>query len=127
MIAWLVDLMHQRTGSGQDTPHLFVFLDDLLNLLGVVEVTKGLKQLASLGRAAGIHLVIGTQRLGGTGSGGAAVTGNIPTRLVFGTADAQDAALFSGRGDSGAEKLGRYAGDACWSRMVARIASQSAM
>jgi hypothetical protein len=112
MIAWLVDLMHQRTASGQDTPHLFVFLDDLLNLLGVVDVTKGLKQLASLGRAAGIHLIIGTQRLGETGSGGAAVTGNIPTRLVFGTADAQDAALFSGRGDSGAEKLGRYAGDA---------------
>lgn len=112
MLAWLVDLMHQRTGSGQETPHLFIFLDDLLNLLGVVEVTKGLKQLASLGRAAGIHLIIGTQRLGETGSGGAAVTGNIPTRLVFGTADAQDAALFSGRGDSGAEKLGRYAGDA---------------
>lgn len=112
MLAWLVDLMHQRTGSGQETPHLFVFLDDLLNLLGVVEVTKELKQLASLGRAAGIHLIIGTQRLGETGSGGAAVTGNIPTRLVFGTADAQDAALFSGRGDSGAEKLGRYAGDA---------------
>lgn len=112
MIAWLVDLMHQRTASSQDTPHLFVFLDDLLNLLGVVDVTKGLKQLASLGRAAGIHLIIGTQRLGETGSGGAAVTGNIPTRLVFGTADAQDAALFSGRGDSGAEKLGRYAGDA---------------
>lgn len=112
MLAWLVDLMHQRTASGQETPHLFVFLDDLLNLLGVVEVTKGLKQLASLGRAAGIHLIIGTQRLGESGSGGAAVTGNIPTRLVFGTADAQDAALFSGRGDSGAEKLGRYAGDA---------------
>jgi len=112
MLAWLVDLMHQRTSHGQDTPHLFVFLDDLLNLLGVVEVTKGLKQLVSLGRAAGIHLVIGTQRLGEAGAGGAAVTGNIPTRLVFGTADAQDAALFSGRGDSGAEKLGRYAGDA---------------
>lgn len=112
MLTWLVELMHQRTSSGQETPHLFVFLDDLLNLLGVVEVTKLLKQLASLGRAAGIHLIIGTQRLGESGSGGAAVTGNIPTRLVFGTADAQDAALFSGRGDSGAEKLGRYVGDA---------------
>jgi hypothetical protein len=112
MLAWLVDLMHERTRAGQETPHFFIFLDDLLNLLGVVEVTKGLKQLASLGRAAGIHLIIGTQRLGESGSGGAAVTGNIPTRLVFGTADAQDAALFSGRGDSGAEKLGRYPGDA---------------
>ncbi len=112
MLAWLMDLMYQRTNSGCDTPHLIVFLDDLLNLLGVVDVAKELKQLASLGRAAGIHLVIGTQRLGESGSGGAAVTGNIPTRIVFGTADAQDAALFSGRGDSGAEKLGRYPGDA---------------
>lgn len=112
MINWLVQLMHQRATSGRDTPHLFIFLDDLLNLLGVADVAKGLRQLASLGRAAGIHLVIGTQRLGETGSGGAAVTGNIPTRVVFGTADAQDAALFSGRGDSGAEKLGRYPGDA---------------
>ena len=112
MLAWLMDIMYQRTNSGHDTPHLVVFLDDLLNLLGVVDVAKELKQMASLGRAAGIHLVIGTQRLGESGSGGAAVTGNIPTRIVFGTADAQDAALFSGRGDSGAEKLGRYPGDA---------------
>ncbi len=112
MIDWLVNLMHRRTSTDRETPHLFIFLDDLLNLLGVADVAKSLKQLASLGRAAGIHLVIGTQRLGETGSGGAAVTGNIPTRVVFGTADAQDAALFSGRGDSGAEKLGRYPGDA---------------
>jgi DNA polymerase III delta prime subunit len=112
MVCYLVDVMLSRTKSGQDRPHLFVFLDDLLNLLGVADVDEELAQLASLGRAAGIHLIVGTQRLGERGAAGGMVTGNIPTRLVFGTADAQDAALFTGRGGSGAEKLGRYAGDA---------------
>lgn len=112
MASYLVEVMMSRTKSGTNSPHLFVFLDDLLNLLGVADVDEELAQLASLGRAAGIHLIIGTQRLGERGAAGGLVTGNIPTRLVFGTADAQDAALFTGRGSSGAEKLGRYPGDA---------------
>lgn len=112
MIAYLVDVMRERTRNDIDTPRLFVFLDDLLNLLGVADVDDDLAQLASLGRGAGIHLIIGTQRLGEKGAAGGLVTGNIPARLVFGTADAQDAALFTGRGGSGAERLGRYPGDA---------------
>lgn len=112
MIAYLVRVMHERTRNDVDSPHLFVFLDDLLNLLGVAAVDSDLAQLASLGRGAGIHLIIGTQRLGEKGAAGGMVTGNMPARLVFGTADAQDAALFTGRGGSGAERLGRYAGDA---------------
>lgn len=112
MIHYLVRVMHERTRQDIDSPHLFVFLDDLLNLLGVADVDNELAQLASLGRGAGIHLIIGTQRLGEKGAAGGLVTGNIPARLVFGTADAQDAALFTGRGGSGAERLGRYAGDA---------------
>jgi hypothetical protein len=112
MIAYLVRVMHERTRNDIDHPHLFVFLDDLLNLLGVADVDGELAQLASLGRGAGIHLIIGTQRLGEKGAAGGLVTGNIPSRLVFGTADAQDAALFTGRGGSGVERLGRYAGDA---------------
>jgi hypothetical protein len=112
MIAYLVRVMHERTHNDIDSPHLFVFLDDLLNLLGVAEVDDELAQLASLGRGAGIHLIIGTQRLGEKGAAGGLVTGNMPARLVFGTADAQDAAMFTGRGGSGAERLGRYAGDA---------------
>ncbi|MDQ3249455.1 MAG: FtsK/SpoIIIE domain-containing protein [Chloroflexota bacterium] len=112
MIAWVKTLMHQRNQAEVDTPHIFLFLDDLLNLLSCTSVATDLAEVASLGRAAGIHLLIGTQRLGEIGAGGAAVTGNIRTRLVFGTADAQDAAMFTGRGESGAEKLGRYKGDA---------------
>ena len=107
----LVDDMHQRAREQVEVPHIFVVLDDLLNLLDAVDVVAELRQLASLGRAVGVHLVIGTQRLGKRGAGDAAVTGNIGTRLVFGTTDGQDAALFTGRGDTGAETLGRYLGD----------------
>ena len=112
MIHHLTQVMMKRTKAGETEPHLFVFLDDLLNLLGVTSVDDQLAQLASLGRGAGIHLIVCTQRLGEKGAAGSLVTGNIPTRLVFGTADAQDSAMFTGRGGSGAEKLGRYPGDA---------------
>jgi DNA polymerase III delta prime subunit len=114
MVAWLRDEMYKRTKAEVDTPHLFVFLDDLLNLLTFAgkECAVMLGEIASLGRGAGIHLVIGTQRSGESGAGSSIVAGNITTRLIFGTASAQDAAMFSGRGESGAEKLGRYKGDA---------------
>ena len=111
-IEWLRDRMHERAKAGTVRPHLFVFLDDLLNLLAVADVSGPLAEMASLGRAAGLHLIIGTQRLGKRGAGDATITGNIPARLVFGTADAQDASFFTGRGGSGAELLGRYKGDA---------------
>lgn len=112
MIQWLTAAMYSRLKTRTETPHLFLFLDDLVNLLSQVDVAGELGELASLGRGVGIHLIIGTQRLNEKGGGSAIVTGNIPTRLIFGTASAQDAAAFSGRGESGAEKLGRYKGDA---------------
>lgn len=112
MLRWLLGEVNRRSRTGEDTPHIFMVLDDLLNLLAVEEVTDELAQIASLGRAAGVHLVIGTQRLGKRGAGDAAVTGNITTRIVLGTASAADAAQFTGRGKSGAEQLGKYPGDA---------------
>jgi len=112
MIHWLVSTMRERLHQRIQLPHLFLFLDDLLNLLGEIDVATEIGQLASLGRGVGIHLVIGTQRLNEAGSGGAIIHGNMPVRLVFGTASAQDASIFTGRGESGAELLGKYKGDA---------------
>ena len=112
MIGWLTRLMYERVRNEVDAPHLFLFLDDLVNLLACADVADQLGELASLGRGAGIHLIVGTQRLNERGGGSAIVTGNIPSRLVFGTASAQDSAAFSGRGEAGAERLGRYPGDA---------------
>lgn len=112
MLRWLLSVVYDRTSTGVDTPHLFMVLDDLLNLLGVEDVADELAQIASLGRAAGVHLIIGTQRLGKRGAGDAAVTGNITTRVVLGVASGNDAAQFTGRGKTGAERLGKHDGDA---------------
>ncbi|MGB5048080.1 MAG: FtsK/SpoIIIE domain-containing protein, partial [Caldilineaceae bacterium] len=113
MIKWLAGEMYRRTNQHKTTPHLFVVLDDLLNILSrASQLAPILAEIASLGRGAGIHLIVGTQRLGKAGMGDAAVAGNITARIVFRTVSAQDAALFTGRGDSRAEALGDQPGDA---------------
>lgn len=112
-LAWLRDKMQERAKNGQSLPHVFALVDDLANLLGASpDCGQPLLEIASLGRAAGVHLVIGTQRLGQKGAGDALVASNIPDRLIFGTASAADAAFYAGRGQTGAEKLGAHPGDA---------------
>lgn len=112
-LAWLRDKMTARAKAGQSWPAIFAFVDDLANLLGAApECGQPLLELASMGRAAGVHLVIGTQRLGAKGAGDALIAANIPDRLIFGTASASDAAFYTGRAATGAEKLGAYIGDA---------------
>lgn len=113
MIHWLARTMYERVARQQVTPRLFVFLDDLLNLLSrAVHLASPLSDIASLGRGAGIHLIIGTQRIGKVGTGSAIVSGNMTGRVIFRTTSAQDAALFAGRGDTGAESIGTHPGDA---------------
>lgn len=112
-LTWARDAMHERARRQVRLPDLFLFVDDLANLLAVCpDVAQTLAELASLGGGCGLHLVIGTQRLGEKGAGDALVTSNIPDRLVFGTASASDAAFYTGRGQTGAEKLGAHIGDA---------------
>ncbi len=112
-LTWLRDTMQQRTQQTIRKPTLFAFVDDLANLLAAAPgVSDLLVELASMGRAAGIHLVIGTQRLGEKGAGDALISANITTRLVFGTASAQDAAMYTGRGGTGAHQIGAHPGDA---------------
>lgn len=113
MLRWLLAEVYRRSRERVTAPRLFMVLDDLLNLISVQPDVGGtLAEIASLGAAAGIHLIIGTQRAGQRGTGDAAVAANITTRLVLGVANATDAAQYTGQGKSGAEKLGRYKGDA---------------
>jgi len=113
-LRWLRETMTARTQRSQRRPALGVFVDDLANLLGLDPDlgTTVLPDLVSMGRHAGLHLILGTQRLGARGAGDALVTANIHTRLVFGTASAQDAALYTGRGGTGAHQIGAHKGDA---------------
>lgn len=112
MTRYAVQETHQRLATGQDNPRVFIFYDDMLNLLSTVpELDVYVKELASLSREAGIHLIIGTQRVSNEGSG-RGVAGNITSRLIFPTANAQDAQQFVGITGSGAEKIGPFPGDA---------------
>lgn len=93
------------TRPAQRLPHWFLIFDDLPALLRKTKIKGALAEIAAQGRTPGIHLIIGTQRVGEDGAGGAAVTDNLTTRLVMATATAQSAAQLAGRGRTGADAL----------------------
>lgn len=102
-MAWAAKLaITRRAGS---RPHWFVVIDDVLALLKVVNIRDALGTLASQGREPGIHLIIGSQKLGESGAGGSDITANLRARLLLAAASAQDAAMLAGRSRTGAESL----------------------
>jgi hypothetical protein len=106
LVTWLRREVVHREAHGLRNPPLVLVMDDgVARLDETPELVGPLSVIVSNGAAAGVHLILCTQRLGKRGAGDAVITGNIRTRLVFGTADAQDAAAFTGRSDSGAETL----------------------
>ncbi len=93
----------ERAGM-QKLPRIVVFVDELADLIdsGKKSITGPLDKIARLARAAGIHLVLATQRpsvdvISGT------IKNNLPTRMVFRLALASDSRTVTGQG--GAEKL----------------------
>ncbi len=85
-------------------PYIIIIVDELANLMAAAkrDVDEQIKQLTSLSRAAGIHMICATQRpsvdvITGT------IKNNIPTRIGFKVASSADSKTIMDKG--GAEKL----------------------
>ena len=95
---------HCETTGEERLPQVIVVIDELADLMMIAakEVEESICRIAQMGRAAGMHLIVATQRPSAD-----VITGlmkaNIPSRIAFAVSSAMESRIILDQG--GAEKL----------------------